>query len=215
MDANKEGMYTFDRIAISTIDGKAYYKIKNLLKLIKIPIVDIVPGTKNSSKLKIVLTTRKEAKYIESEKIIFIDDLDDDPSILKEKIFHKLYGGGKEHLTIGIDPGKRIGIVVYYQNRQVEGIVLDSFEKMEKKIVRLILSNPNANKLIKIGYGNPKFAKKIAQRFIKLFGNKVIIELVDEYGTSSICSSGLNKREIRDQISAMLIAFRQGKRYQT
>ncbi|MGH9910933.1 MAG: hypothetical protein ACRD4W_00645, partial [Nitrososphaeraceae archaeon] len=51
-------------------------------------------------------------------------------------------------------------------------------------------------------------------RMIKLkFKNAVNIEIVDEYGTSLPRNTGVNRRGIRDKLSAKTIALRSGRQF--
>jgi len=194
------------------LNGKAYYKITNLLKKIDISFIDLVPKCKIDSDVKLVMTTKKESAFINHNTILFIEDLKDDPTFLKEEIFRILYGGNDDTLVIGIDPGSRIGIVAYYQQRQVDGVVINSVDGAIERVIQLIRNIPKAKRKIKIGNGTPKLAKKIAEGIVKYFGS-INIELVDERGTSTFSRNTPNRRVIRDLRSAMIIAQRQGKKY--
>ena len=66
---------------------------------------------------------------------------------------------------------------------------------------------------LRIGNGNKKVSNNLA-RILKLqLDGHSIIEIVDEFGTSSLSKSRPNRRGLRDIKSADIIAFRQGKHY--
>ncbi|MCS7115894.1 MAG: hypothetical protein NZ896_00285 [Nitrososphaerales archaeon] len=198
-------------VAVVTIDGRAYYTITNLLKRLNIPYIDIPPNGRIHQRIKLVLTTRKEAPLIQHRKVLCVENLGSDLNTAKREIFSALYGEENGSLIVGIDPGERIGFVVYYQQREVDGGVVLNVNELVDRVTMLMRSYAAVEKKVKIGDGDPILANKIAKRLYESLKNSVVIELVDERGTTS--SSRASKRGVRDQKSASLIAIRQGRRY--
>ncbi|MEM2955899.1 MAG: hypothetical protein QXM25_04195 [Nitrososphaerales archaeon] len=199
-------------IVVATLDGRAYYRITSILKEMGLKFDNVMPGETLNPSTKLVITTEKEGNLINHEKVLSLEELSKDPYLAKEKIIDNLYSNTDESIIIGIDPGKRIGMAVYYRQRDLMGDVLNSADEVIEKVVKLIMSTNAKKKIVRIGNGEPEMAEKIANELSKRLRN-TIIELVDERGTSSLSKIKPSKKVVRDQRSAMIIALRQGKRY--
>ncbi|MCP8304832.1 MAG: hypothetical protein H3Z50_05120 [archaeon] len=199
-------------IAVATLDGRAYYKIMTMLREIGMQFDDVKPGESLSPNIKLVITTEKEKNLIDFEAVLSIEELGEDPYVFEEGIIKHLYSDLEDSIIIGIDPGKRIGIAVYYGQKEVIGEVLNSVDGTIAKIVKLIENTHAKKKIIRIGDGKPKMAENIADELSRCLKDATI-ELVDERGTSSLSKAKPNKKVARDQRSAMIIALRQGKKY--
>jgi len=64
-----------------------------------------------------------------------------------------------DELLIGIDPGKRMGLSIYYYGREVEHSLHISVEDLVSHLVRILAGLPAKKKIVKIGNGNMKLAK--------------------------------------------------------
>ncbi|MGQ9469430.1 MAG: hypothetical protein ACUVTD_06355 [Nitrososphaerales archaeon] len=201
-------------IAVATLDGKAYYKIMSILKEMGLKFDNLTPGEVLSHRVKLVITTEKEKNLIDHEKVLSLEELSKDPYLAKEEIIDNLYSDSDESIIIGIDPGKRIGIAVYYRQKELMGDVLNSVDGTIAKVVKLMTNTRAKKKTVRIGNGEPEMAEKIANELSKRLKD-TIIELVNERGTSSLSKIKPSKKVVRDQRSAMIIALRQGKRFQS
>ncbi|MGQ9719468.1 MAG: hypothetical protein ACUVWK_06510 [Nitrososphaerales archaeon] len=199
-------------IAVATLDGRAYYKIMGMLKEIGLEFDNVMPWEKPNSSVKLVITTEKEKSMINHEKILPIEELGEDIYLAGEKIIDHLCKDGEDSIIVGIDPGKRIGIAIYYRQKEMIGSVLNSMDGAMEKVVRLMRSTQAKKKLVRIGNGDLEMAERMAKELSKRLKN-VVIELVDERGTSSLSMMKPKRKVARDQKSAMIIALRQGKRY--
>jgi len=199
-------------VAVATLDGRAYYKIAALLKKIGVTFENLSPGQRVESHIKLVFTTRSERVKILFENVAYIEDLSDDPDIAKERIFSHLFGGRDDMLVVGIDPGERIGLAAFYQQREIESCVLSSVDKVVERVTRFLENSSAKRKIVRIGDGKPDLAQYIASNLSKKNRN-IEIELVDERGTSALIRGASNRRGLRDQRSAMIIAFRRGRRF--
>ncbi len=199
-------------IAVATLDGRAHYKIMSILKEMGLKFDNVMPEEVLSPIIKLVITTEKEKSLINHEKVLSLEELSKDPYLAKEEIIDNLYSNSDESIIIGIDPGKRTGIAVYYRQKELMGDVLNSIDETIAKVVKLIENTHAKKKIVRIGNGEPEMADKMANELSKRLRN-TIIELVDERGTSSLSKIKPSKKVVRDQRSAMIIALRQGKRF--
>jgi hypothetical protein len=180
------------KVTVATLNAKSYYKIINMLKLLHLNYEELSPSEALNSYSKIIITSKEESSIFEKKNIIMDSELNDNPVIIKAKILRKMIKSHThDQLTIGIDPGNRIGISI---------VTILSEIHAKKKIVR-------------IGNGNINMAKSIAFVIKSNFKDLVHIEIVNEYGTSSIQKSESNRRILKDKSSARLIAFRNGKTF--
>jgi hypothetical protein len=200
------------KITVATLNGKSYYKIINTLKLLQLNYEELSPSEAVNSYSRIIITSKEESPIFKKKNIIVDSELNENPVIIKAKILRKLIESHTyDQLTIGIDPGNRIGISIFYLYDEIESVVLSTIESTVNFIIK-ILSGINAKKkIVRIGDGNINMARTIAFVIKSNFKDLVHIEIVNEYGTSSIQNNESNRRILKDKSSARLIAFRSGK----
>ena len=195
-----------------TVDGKAYYRITSMLKQIGLSFLSLVPGTILPRSIILAISTKSEASLITDLRPLTIEAFGD-VVLLKQEIIRKLYGQNIGPITIGIDPGSRIGVVAFYGRAEIYSEVLLSPAAAIENIAKLVRSNPHDEKIIRIGNGSYRLTTEIAQGLIGRLGQDARIEIVDEHGTSSQLRSRPKSRGSRDIRSAGLIAFREGRRF--
>ena len=218
-------------VGVATSSGKSYYMITSLLKHARIPYVDILLGGEDSStinlkasalvadyelrRLKLIITTRKERLQVLANAVICIEDLGEDWSIAKQKLLSILHPlKESDRFVVGIDPGQRTGIAAFMNHIEVDSDVLGSIDDTVVRAKRLLDNAPKMRKIVKIGSGMPALAEKIAFSLDSLYKrDQIRIQLVDERGTSSLYACGKSRFGTRDQRSAKLIAFREGRDY--
>jgi hypothetical protein len=179
------------------------------------------PEEAADSDCKVVITTRDEAGSISSAvtgrkaMMVMLDtELVRYPAIAKAKMLRSIAGPQvDDQLTIGIDPGNRIGISVMYLHEEIASIVESSPASAVEEISAVLEGVISRRKVVKIGDGNIRMALSMAWAVKKKFHNDVEVEIVDEHGTSRPQTNEVNRRGIRDRLSAKTIAFRSGKPY--
>ena len=181
------------------------------MKRIKVPFTSMAPGAKIPEGVKLAITTSKEKDLTAGIDIILLEDIENDEDLAKQKILKQLQVDRDEPLVVGVDPGRRIGVVGYYGNSELYGEVLGSSEEAIQRILKLLKSGQRRSKIVRIGNGNPKLAAELAETLRIRAGNDIHIEIVDESGTSAAIKP--NIRSVRDVRSARLIAFRHGMKY--
>lgn len=201
------------KIAVATLDGKAYYKIVNMLKEMGIPFSNIIIGEKIESSFNLIITTKKEKSLIKHDRIICIEDISKNPYLAKEKVFTYLNNDVKSTLIIGIDPGKVIGLAFYYGQNVLDSVILDSIDDVINMVSNIIKNSLATKKIVRIGDGNHKLAKEIATNILNKTKYVIDIELVNEKGTTTFFGKKFDKNVAIDQKSAMLIALRKGNKF--
>ena len=184
-----------------------------MLHIIKMNYDSILPHEINSTDKRLVLTTLQEASKIASRFVLCEEEFDADPTITKGLITQKLESGLHESsLVIGIDPGNRIGLSVFYYQKEIESSTYTSLDELISHIVKILGGLKSERKIVKIGNGNMKIARQITDRLNLSFCSHFELEFVDEHKTS-LKIKNHNKRGERDKISARYITQRDGYRH--
>jgi hypothetical protein len=201
-------------VTVATVHGRPYYKITTALKLMDIRFDSLSPEEAAVSNSKVIITTENEAEIVRRKDVLLDTELDKCPTLLKAKILRNIMGDyHDDQLTIGIDPGDRIGISIIYLHNEIESIVESSLMSTIHLISALLSGIMSKKKIIRIGDGNIDMAERLANMIKLKFMDVVEIEIVDEYGTSLPRNIDINRRGIRDRSSARAIALRKGRPY--
>ncbi len=198
------------KIAVATVSGKAYYKLVNELKNRDIPFLSLVPGDSIPQSIKVVVTTEKEKPLIDHQRILVYDAEKDPSDTISEALRIIMNKEVYEELVIGVDPGKTFGVAVLADGRPLRREELSSMEKTIDFILTELRRNPAKTQRIRIGKGLPDLANEIARRLEVSVSEKVLIEMVDEGGTSSLKNGGF-KKKLSDADSAIKIASKKGE----
>ena len=200
------------KITVATLNGKSYYKIINTLKLLQLNYEELSPSEAVNSYSRIIITSKEESPLFKKKNIMVDSELNENPVIIKAKILRKLIKSHTyDQLTIGIDPGNRIGISIFYLHDEIESVVLSTIELTLNFIIEILSEIKAKKKIVRIGDGNINMARSIAFLIKANFKDLVHVEIVNEHGTSSIQNNESNRRILKDKSSARLIAFRNGK----
>ncbi len=159
-----------------------------------------------------VLTTRQETPT-ECEKPILHEDIfEQHPTVIRGLIIQKLDLGYNQDLIIGVDPGKRIGLSIFYFGREIENSFHSSVEEIVLHIIRVLGGLRARHKIVKIGDGNMNMAKEIGIILNLKFCSSFELEFVDERKTT-LKIKNFNQRGKRDMLSAKYISQREGCRH--
>ncbi len=201
------------KVAVATVQGKAYFHIVNLLKDNNIPFFSLKPGDPIPVEVKIVITTTEEKPKIRCSKILTFTS-EDELDSLRNTVTINLQGKERyEKIVIGIDPGEVTGLAVIADGKVVDKANCLSIREINNKI-KSILKNVNlsaTNVKIKIGNGVPAY-KELSEALDNTLPPKVVLEVVSEAGTNLPLSK--RSRGLRHITSATRIAARVGYIYQ-
>jgi len=194
-----------------TSNIKSYYKITQLLKQHNFPFISLIPENEIPQTVNLIITTDSEKHYVSKLNYLTLEEIEYSETFLC-LIMNKINHVESNLITIGIDPGLRIGITVYNGRKKIYWNVLSSIKELQKIINEIFEFFIHVKKIIKIGNGNKKVSNNLAHILKLQLDEHSIIEIVDEFGTS-LSKSRPNRRGLRDIKSADIIAFRQGKHY--
>ena len=159
----------------------------------------------------LVLTTNAETTKSNKIPILCEDILDFDPTVIRSLIMQKLGYIPSRELLIGIDPGKRIGLSIFYYGKEIERSLYTSIDDLVFHLVRIFVELRPKKRIVRIGNGDMNLAKKITAVLNLNFCSDFEIEFVDERGTS-VKIKNFNQRGKRDMLSAKFISHREGNR---
>jgi len=183
------------------------------LKVLNLPFDSILPEEISNYKGNLVLTTRKDSPLKYKKPILHEDIFEQHFTVIRGLMIQKLNLDYEEKdLVIGIDPGERIGLSVFYFGKEIESSFHSSLEELILHIISILGNLRAKRKIIKIGNGNMKIAKKIEKLLNLRFCSSFELEYVDESKTS-LKIKNFNQRGKRDMLSAKFISQREGYRY--
>ena len=183
-----------------------------MLKSLGLPFDSVSPEEAALTNSQLVITTEQERNLVGEKNMLLDSELDDEPALIRAKILRSLMGMHQDdQLVIGIDPGNRIGIAVFYLQKEIESQVMTSVRKSVDLVGKLIRGTMSRKKIVRIGYGDPAMARQIASKLHEEFKDSITIEFVNEHGTSSVRTIDINRRGMRDKLSARVIALRKGR----
>lgn len=192
------------RICVATSKARAYYALVSRLRRAGLPFSSVIPESE-FGECDIVLTTEDEAERF-GGKALALERLDENPGIFKGQVVSRL-GGEEDVILVGVDPGKRTGVAVFYGRTKLSSNTVQSAAAVCSRIGAYARAMPASRVVVRIGNGNRALAAKLVDGFRKEVPGAAL-ELVDESGTSARTSK--MKGVQRDQVAAARIAFRKG-----
>jgi hypothetical protein len=202
------------KVAIATVQGKAYFLIVNKLKEKQIPFISLVPGEIVSSEVKAVITTEQEKDRIRHERILVYDGETELDGLTNELI--KILQGKEayERIVVGVDPGEVFGLAVIADGKVNETENCFSVQEVLKKTKNIIKNVDFSSTVvtIKIGSGVQKY-KELIEVFNRALPPAVVLQVVSEAGTNRSLNHNKHRRGLRDIASAIRIAGRAGHVY--
>ncbi len=159
------------------------------------------------------MTTTHEAPKESTKPMLHEEIFDKHPTIIRGLLVQKLETNFEEDsLILGIDPGKRIGLSVFYYGKEIESSVYSSIEELVGHVIVILAQLRAKTKVVKIGNGSMDVAKKIGTMLNLRFCSSFELEFVDEKRTTMKIKN-FNQMGKRDSLSAKFITQREGYRH--
>jgi len=202
------------KVTVATVSGKAYFLIVNELKERNIDFLSLIPGDPVPAEAKVVITTEKEKHLISHERILVYDN-DASPSTVVNEAMKILQGKESyEKIVIGIDPGKVFGLAVVADGKVNDTgncfSVQEVLDKVKNTLKDFDVTSTAVS--VKIGNGIPAY-KTLLETLDSTLPPEVILEVVSEAGTDRHIDEKQHRRGLRDIVSAIRIAGRNGHVY--
>jgi transcriptional accessory protein Tex/SPT6 len=198
-----------ERVAIATVQGKAYFLIVNKLREQNISFISLVPGEPVPAKVRLVITTEQEKSLVKHEKILVVQGEDELDNLINEVQKILLGKEAFERIVIGIDPGEATGLAVMADGKVIEEGNCYSTQEVINNITKAI-RNVNFSQTavsVKIGNGVPVY-KELLEALDGALPPQVALEVVSEAGTNKPLKENRHSRGIRHISSAIHIAGR-------
>lgn len=178
------------------------YYLKNLFKNKKI-YFNLVDCPKDAD----IIITNNERKY--KGRILNENEITFEPNLDFKKIVKKLFKN--DPIFLGIDPGERTGIALYYGKKLILNEVVSPWENAIYFIVETLKEFEYNRKIVKIGCGNLRSAEELKKILWTRFDN-IEIYFIDEKRTTKNAKLKGNQGKEKDKISALKILQKEGRR---
>ncbi len=200
------------KVAVATVQGKAYFLIVNALREQDISFISLIPGEPALSKVKLAITTTEEKDKVKFDKVlIFHDESELETLIIEVK---KLLLGKEdyERIIVGIDPGEVIGLAVLADGKVLEEGNCYSCHEMLNSILKVLrtVDFSVTSVAVKVGNGVPVY-RDLLQDLDDALPEQAMLEVVGEAGTNRPLKR--HSRKVRHISSAIRIAGRTGHIY--
>jgi hypothetical protein len=199
-----------ERVAVATVQAKAYFLIVNALKEGGLAFDSLIPGDPIPPRVKMVITTPEEKPKVLFDKILLFLGEEELGSLVVE-VKKRLLGKERcERIIVGIDPGEAIGFVVIADGKVIEEATCQSVREVIKYILK-VLKTVNFSTTavsIKVGNGVPVY-RDILLDLDDAMPKEIHLEVVCEAGTNRPLK--VHSRKIRHISSAIRIAGRTGQ----
>jgi len=204
------------KIAVATVSGKAYYLIVNELKKRNMPFVSLTPKESVPVEVKVVMTTEEEKPLIKHEKTLVFHEGTKPEAMINEALQIIQGKDYYDKVVVGIDPGEVFGLAVLADGKTIETGNCFSLEETVTKIITVLknLENtPATSVAVKVGDGVPAYKEELLRALDEAVPSRVTLESVGEAGTNRYASETKHRRGLRDIVSAIKIAGRDGHKY--
>jgi hypothetical protein len=199
------------RVAVATVQGKAYYLIVNALQQQDIDFYSLMPGQTVPARAKLVITTEQEKEKVVYPKVLVFHGEESELDVLVLEVKKYLLGKeAYEHIVVGIDPGEVNGLAVLADGKMIEEANCTSSRELVNIILRVLKSvNFSVTGVtVKIGNGVPVY-RELLQDLDEALPMQVRLEVVVEAGTNRPMI--MHSRNVRHISSAIRIAGRIGR----
>ena len=200
------------KVAVVTVQGKAYFLIVNELKERDIPFFSLLPGQVVPSEVELVVTTEKEKPLVNFGRVLVFKSESELDSLMSAVTIRLQGKEAYEKIVVGVDPGQVFGLAVVADGKVIDKANCLGLQETVNKI-KSILKNINLSATavkIKIGNGVSAY-KELIEALDYSAPAKVILEVVSEAGTNRPLKK--RSRSIRHITSATRIAARAGYVY--
>lgn len=199
------------KIAVATVHGRAYYELVKELKRQGLPFLSLKPWDPVPLDIKVVITTRDESHLISHPQILHFEQGSNPESIVDKAILTVQGKQGYEKVVVGVDPGKTCGIAILGDDKVLKTLTASNIEDATNLVVDRLKRFPAEVRVVRVGNGPPEYTKSLLSSLDEYLPEETLIEIVSEAGTSRVMNNSVNRRVLRDAVSAIEIAGRKGQ----
>ena len=199
------------KIAVATVSGRAYYQLVTELNRKRLPFLSLKPWDPIPLHIKVVLTTREESHQVSHPKILIFEQKSNPETVVDEAILIVQGKQGYEKVVVGVDPGKTYGIAILGDNKVLATLTSSNIDEASHLVVDSLKRFPAEVKVVRVGNGPPEYTQTLLDSLDKALPEETLVEIVSEAGTSRLTNKSVNRRMLRDAVSAIKIAGRNGR----
>ena len=199
------------KIAVATVNGRAYYQLVTELNRKRLPFLSLKPWDPIPLHIKVVLTTREESHQVSHPQILLFEQKSNPETVVDEAILIVQGKQGYEKVVVGVDPGKTYGIAILGDNKVLATLTSSNIEEASHLVVDSLKRFPAEVKVVRVGNGPPEYTQTLLSSLDKALPEETLVEIVSEAGTSRLTNKSVNRRMLRDAVSAIKIAGRNGR----
>ena len=199
------------KIAVATVSGRAYYELVKELKRKGLSFSSLKPWDPIPLDVKVVITTKEERHQVSHPQVLLFEQGSNPESVVDEAILIIQGKRRYERVVVGVDPGKTYGIAILGDDKVLETLASSILEEAVNLVVDCIKRFPAMVRVLRVGNGPPEYTKKLIRSLNEDLPEEIVIEIVREAGTSHLISETANRRGLRDAVSAIEIARRNGR----
>lgn len=201
------------KIAVATVSGRAYYALVTELKRKHLLFQSLKPWDPIPLDIKVVLTTKAESQQISHPQILLFEPESNPESIVDKAVLIVQGKQSYERIVVGVDPGKTYGIALLGDDKVLETRTSSSLEEAVNLVVDYIKRIPATSRVVRMGDGPSEYLDNLILSLNRMLPEEIVMEIVSEAGTSHPMNESANRRGLRDAVSAVEIARRNGKLY--
>ncbi len=181
-------------IGILTTSGKAYYKLVSEVKRRGLQFISLTSKDFIPFYVRVTITPESERSKIDFSEILIYDELAEPSQVVDDAV--QLLRGKKDfrEIIIGIDPGKKLGLTVLGDGIILKKMELINIEEKVKEIIHILNQTKAEKKIVKIGNGVKEEQKRLFALLNEELPDNVIIESVEEDGTTKTIKKDHNYR---------------------
>ncbi len=199
------------KIALATVSGRAYYKLVNELKRKGLPFLSLKPWDPIPLNIKVVITTKEERHLVAYPNVLIFEYESNPTSVIDEAVLGVHGKRTYEKVVVGVDPGKTYGVAVLGDDNVLETLNCSSLKETVNVILDDLKRFPATVSMVKVGDGAPAYTKGLLLSLDEILPQETVIEVVSEAGTSRFMNETAHRRGLRDAMSAIEIAGRNGQ----
>lgn len=204
------------KIAVATVSGKAYYLIVSEMKKMNIPFLSLTPYEPIPLEIKLVITTEKERRLIDHENILIYKEGTDPQALINQALQYVEGKDSYEKIVIGVDPGEVLGLAVLADGKVIKTEncfgIKEALEAI-RYIIKSLEGVKTSSVIVKVGDGIPAYKEMLLKALDKALPSNIVLESVGEAGTDRYISGSKHRRGLRDIVSAIRIARRNGQKF--
>jgi hypothetical protein len=204
------------KIAVVTVSGKAYYLLVSEMKKMNLPFLSLTPYEPIPLEIKLVITTEEERHLIDHENVLIYKEGTDPQALINQALQHVEGKGSYEKIVIGVDPGEVLGLAVLADGKVIKTEncfgIKEALEEIQY-IIKSLEGVKASSVIVKVGNGIPTYKEMLLKALDKALPSDIVLECVSEAGTDRYISGSKHRRGLRDIVSAIRIARRNGQKF--